>query len=143
MSSHWWASSGYGMFLNEDEANLMARTYFAEDEEDTPPSGDEEANWYDLEEYTDGYADIIDREDRFDGTAVRYLHDGSDEEFVQGVMIYANRGGTIFLDDADEKHCFRNLQDMADYFRKEYGKYLPKDFDYEKHMVEFWGAAFS
>jgi hypothetical protein len=143
MSSHWWASSGYGMFLDIDEANAMAKKYFEEDENDESPAGCEEADWFDLQEYISDYADVIDREDRFDGTAVRYLSDGTDEELVQGVMIYANRGGTIFLDDADEKHCFKNLQDMVNYFRKEYGKYLPEDFDYEAHMVEFWGAAFS
>lgn len=143
MSSHWWASSGYGMFLDIDEANTMAKRYLEEDENDESPSGYEEADWSDLQEYIEDYADVIDREDRFDGTAVHYFHDGSDKELVQGVMIYANRGGAIFLDDADGKHCFKNLQDMADYFREEYGKYLPEDFDYEKHMVEFWGAAFS
>lgn len=141
MSTHWWGSSGYGMFLDIDEANAMAKKYFEEDENDEPPISNGEASWCDLQEYISDYADVIDREDRFDGTAVRYLSDGTDEELVQGVMIYANRGGAIFLDDADEKHCFKNLQDMADYFRKEYGKYLPEDFDYKRHMVEFWGAA--
>ena len=143
MSSHYWASNGYGMFLSISEANAMAKKYFEEDENDESPIGNEEADWYDLQEYIEDYADVIDREDRFDGTAVRYLHDGTDEEFIQGVMIYADRVGTIFLDDADEEHCFKNIHDMANYFRKKYGKYLPEDFDYEKHMVEFWGAAFS
>lgn len=143
MSSHWWASSGYGIFLNIDEANAMAKKYFEEDENDESPNGNEEADWYDLQEYISDYADVIDRENRFDGTEVRYLHNSSVEALVQGVMIYADRGGTIFLDDADEKHCFKNLQDMCNYFREKYGKYLPENFDYEKHMVEFWGAVFT
>ena len=143
MSTHWRGRNGYGMFLNIDEANAMAKKYFEEDENDEPPTGNKEADWYDLQEYIEDYADVIDREDRFDGTVVRYLHDNSVEDFVQGVMIYTDRGGAIFTDNADEKHCFKNLQDMADCFREEYGKYLPEDFDYEKHMVKFWGASFS
>lgn len=140
MSMHWNAEYGYGMFLNEEEATAMAKKFYEEDKENETPCDDEEINIWDLMEYAN--ASIYDREENYyDLTGIRHLDTGERKEYVEGAMIYCDRTGTIFANEA-EKKCFKDIHEMADYFRNKYGKYLPADFDYEHHLVEAWGANF-
>jgi len=138
MSSHWAPEFGYGMFLNFEEAEAMAKKSFrvkggitGQEESDT--------SYWDLREYFDGACSIISREELYDITGVKYLATGNTEEYVEGVMFYGSKSGTVFQDKA-ESDCYKDIHEMIEEFRETYGKCLPTDFDYEAHMVQFWGA---
>ena len=138
MSSHWGAEFGYGMFLNQEEAEAMAKKTFkikggidGEDESDI--------SLWALEEYFDCGCSIVDRQERYDLTGVEYLATDGRKDYVEGVMFYCAKKGAILQDKAKDD-CYKNIHEMAEHFRKEYGEYLPADFDYEAHMALFWGA---
>lgn len=136
MSSHWGAETGYGMFINWEEAEAMAIKTF-QVKEGQPAEDSDDVSIYDLQDYFN--ASIVDREERYDLTGAKYLATGEREDNVEGVMFYGNKGGTVFQDKAKD-NCYKDIHEMAEYFRKEYGEYLPADFDYEAHLVVFWGA---
>ncbi len=138
MSSHWAPVFGYGMFLNFEEAEAMAKKSF---QVEGGMVGQEESDtsYWDLEEYYDGACNIIDRDERYDITGVEYLATGDKKSYVEGAMIYGSKPGTIFQDKAKD-NCYKDIHEMVEEFRKTYGKCLPADFDYEAHMVQFWGA---
>jgi len=116
MSSHWGAETGYGMFLNWEEAEAMAKKAFkiksgidGEDESDI--------NIWALNDYFDCDCSIVDREERYDLTGVEYLATGEREDYVEGAMFYGNKGGTVLQDKAKD-NCYKDIHEMADYFCK-------------------------
>ena len=138
MSSHWAPVFGYGMFLNFEEAEAMAKKSFRV-EGSIVGQEENDVTYWDLEEYFNGACSIIDREEWYDITGVEYLATGNKESCVEGVMLYGSKSGTVFQDKA-KSDCYKDIHEMAEEFRKTYGKCLPADFDYEAHMVLFWGA---
>lgn len=139
MSSHWAAELGYGMFLNNEEAEAMAKKTF---KVKGSLYGEEESDvsiWT-LKEYFDHGCSVVDCAERYDLTGVEYLATGEKKEgYVEGAMFYGTKKGTVLQDKAKDD-CYKDIHEMADYFREEYGEYLPADFDYEAHMALFWGA---
>lgn len=133
MSMHYYVERGYGLFLSECEAELMAKNFMNKNPTDYDDTDDV------LHEQFD--ASII-NDDNYDGRNIEYLATDEDEEFVDGVILYGSKSlGTIFANEANSR-CYRNIDDMVDDFRNLYGEYLTEDFDYKSHLVEFNGAVF-
>lgn len=67
----------------------------------------------------------------------RYLIDEKyDDNFPDGFFLYADRQGGIFEND----QTYPDITTMAGEFKKKFGVYLTKDFDYEAHLAFFSGA---
>lgn len=138
MSSHWVPKFGYGMFLNFEEAKAMAKKSF-QVEGGIVGQKENDVTFWDLEEYFNNACSIIHRQERYDVTGVEYLATGERKDNVEGVMFYGTKKGTVLQDKA-KSDCYKDIHEMAEGFRKTYGKCLPADFDYETHMVLCWGA---
>ena len=132
MSSHYWVERGYGMFITNEEAKDMVAEYVRQTDS------------------TDDIDDIlcekfgasIVNDDRYDGREFISLLTENECDFVDGVMLYGSKIiGTIFADEV-KIECYKNIDDMAEDFDNIYGKYLPTDFNYKAHLVEFRGAIF-
>lgn len=137
MSSHYWVECGYGMFITNEEAKAMAKAIVTEFGKQTD-SIDDDIDDILLERFS---ASIV-NDDRYDGREFINLADGNGSDFVDGIMLYSSKvTGTIFADET-ENMCYKNIDDMAEDFKNIYGKYLPTDFDYKAHLVEFRGAIF-
>ena len=65
-------------------------------------------------------------------------HKSSSFYDADGAMFYGSKHGTVLADKVED--CYKDIHEMVQEFREKYGKYLPDDFDYETHMVLFWGA---
>ena len=137
MSSHYWVEHGYGMFLTNEEAKAMAKAIVIECSKPTD-SIDDDTDDILFEQFS---ASIV-NDDRYDGREIISLADENGSDFVDGVMLYGSKIlGTIFADEVEDM-CYKNIDDMAEDFKNIYGKYLPTDFDYKAHLVEFRGAIF-
>lgn len=83
-------------------------------------------------------------DDEYDMRHVWHLdvkeHQDDDDDFVDGVFLYAEKQGCITLEHSN--YAYKNLNEMADEFRQAYGNYLPDDFDYVGHLCHFLGANF-
>ena len=138
MSNHYWVEQGYGMFLNNEEAEVMVEKFIKKHPNKYNGSVNEE--FYELLQNEFG-ATIID-DDSFDGRSLLYLTADKYSGCGDGVMLYGSKRGTVFADEAETK-CYKNIDDMADDIRKTYGEYLPDNFDYKSHLVRFAGVTFS
>ena len=137
MSSHYWVERGYGMFITNEEAKNMVVEYMTQ----TDSTDDIEDVLEDIlhEQFN---ASVV-NDDCYDGRETISLADGYGRDFVNGVLLYGSKIiGTIFADEA-KTECYKNIDDMAGDFKNKYGKYLPTDFDYKAHLVEFRGTIFA
>ena len=82
MSNHYWVEQGYGMFLNNEEAEVMVEKFIKEHPNKYNGSVNEE--FYELLQNEFG-ATIID-DDSFDGRSLLYLtadeYSGCDEQYA-------------------------------------------------------------
>lgn len=136
MSLKYFGETGYGLFLNEEEAEEMAVAVENVD-------GLSDITTYNLTDLFDGSR--LD-DDWYDARIIRYLDHKEHSEgggcFVCGVFFYAERQGEIvrWNDNSPSPNIYRSLDEMADEFKEHYGKYLPEDFDFKDHLVSFIGA---
>ena len=135
MSMHYAGETGYGLFLNEEEADAYAKAYAEKNETDD----DIYTVFYD-----NGASFFSD--DNYDMRNIIHLKsratDTDDmDDFVTGAFFYAQKQGSILVND--EKNCYSSLSEMANEFQETLGEYLPNDFDYEAHLCWFCGANFS
>ena len=129
MSMHWGGETGFGMFLNEEEAASFEHAFAAKNEL-----------------YDDAVCDYIGvsvsvlSDDEYDLRHVWHLdgrqHAEDNDNFVYGVFLYATKQGGI----TGTAKIYTDLNEMADEFRQTYGSYLPDDFDYLSHLCFLLGA---
>lgn len=84
-------------------------------------------------------------ERHFDGSEVYTLdyYNREGDGFVDGFILYSYRQGRIFdhpIEESPNLQTYKDIHEMANEFRNRIGQYLPKDFDYEGHLVTFSGA---
>ena len=130
MSMHYDGECGYGLFLNSDEADAYADAFA-------------EKNGLDIDDvFVDSGASYL-SDDNYDMRSVYKLnsHPSDGDEFVDGAFFYADKQGSIVLND--EKNCYHSLSEMAEEFKKKMGDYLPADFDYLEHLCWFRGANYA
>lgn len=136
MSDHYYGEHGYGMYLNTDEADKFITEFAKQNDLDKDYK-------YDIVNSISG-TELND--DRYDGRGILALdrnNSGIDNDFADGIFIYANKQGAIFNKlDVISDDTYSDIHEMSEEFRNDFGKYLPKEFNYEAHMVEFYGAAF-
>lgn len=153
---HYVGTNGYGLYMDWEEFVDFAVSYARQ--HDIPVRDIDRDDFYDtkfrkllstlsqiwdrdkaIEDYS-----IID-DQHFDGSDIYsldcYARDG--DGFVYGFVLYSYRQGRIF-DNPEKEYpsiqTYKNMHEMADEFKKRIGRYLPKDFDYERHLVIFSGA---
>ncbi len=138
MSSHYWVEHAFGMFLTMEEANVMA-TELANKLNDNAC----------INLLFDKFgASIIDDNNKrdnkighYDGRVIHYLDADIHEEMLEGVFLYGSKPfGTAFV--TDKNKCYKDIDDMTEDFKIRYGEYLPKNFNYKSHLVEFFGTVF-
>ena len=83
----------------------------------------------------DRVADVSD--DDFDSRRIHYLVSQRENNYPEGLMLFARKQGTPFVNAKDQ---YVSVDEMAEEFRKDYGEYLPADFDWKAHLVWFEGA---
>ena len=137
MSMHYAGEHGIGMYLNPDEADAFCEAYVKKhseiEKEDVPLElGATVLN--------DGHCDM-----RFiwhlDGITCETTRGDSDDDFIDGIFLYAEKQGAFF--ETDRRYLYKNIGEMAEEFRSHFGQYLPKGFDYESHMCEYLGTNYS
>lgn len=129
MNMHWGGETGFGLFLNEEEAASFEHAFA-------------EKNGL----YDDAVCDYIGvsvsvlRDDEYDLRHVWHLdgkeHQEDYDDFVCGIFLYAQKQGGI----TSTAHIYNDLNEMADEFRQRYGEYLPDNFDYVGHLCFILGA---
>ena len=139
MSMHYGGEQGYGLFLNTEEAEAFVHKYVMANflyGEDGECYGED-----------DVYAELSAShlcDDCYDIRKIWHLdgkaHKEDNDAFVDGLFLYAEKQGCIFLDHSDD--AYANPSEMADEFRQAYGNYLPDDFDYVTHLCFLLGANF-
>lgn len=133
MSMHYGGEQGYGLFLNKEEADVFVHEYAAKEDTDM-----------DIWDVTIELGGSYLCDDEYDLRHVCHLdqkeHPEDDEDFVDGIFLYAKKQGCISLEKSD--HAYKNLDEMADEFRTAYGEYFPDNFDYVGHLCHFLGANF-
>lgn len=148
---HYFPEVGYGMFLNEKEAIAFAEKYVHSNEYQQYAHNhalDVQLDPADPEYVQNilGYAQdalmfsVLD-DDLYDIRRIAHLdgraHDEDGDETPSGVFFYAQKAGAITRGSND---LYENLDEMAEEFRKQFGKYLPNDFDFVGHLCLFCGA---
>lgn len=140
MSMNYYAETGYGIFLADDEMMIFARKMYEEDrqkleEVDDDPEEDILEILYDLPD------SILISDNDFDKRNVFFL-DGKDHiwDFANGLMLYAKKQGHIFKGEEDQ--LYSGPDEMAKEFEDRYGKYLPDNFDIKSRLCYFAGAVF-
>lgn len=150
MSMHYAGEHGIGMYLNPDEADAFCEAYVKKHGVDgLKPS---EIENKDLEEAKEDVslelgATVLDDDHcdmRFiwhlDGITCETTCGDSDDDFVDGMFLYAEKQGAFF--ETDRRYLYKNIGEMAEEFRNHFGQYLPEGFDYESHMCEYLGTNF-
>jgi len=131
MSQHAYGQHGFGMYLDTDEMEEFSRAYAKAE-----GISEDMFNWYDFSDALELTDDEV-----FDGRQIRHLEELLSEEdnddFCEGVFFYADRQGSVI---SAPGQSYQSVREMADEFRQKYAAYLPTDFDFEAHMVEFLGA---
>lgn len=146
MSMHYAGEHGIGMYLNPDEADTFCEAYVKKhgvDELKPSEIEDEE-----LEEAKEDVpielgATVLD-DDHCDMRIIWHLDGktcgGSDDDFVDGLFLYAEKQGAFF--ETNTRDLYKDIGEMAEEFRDHFGQYLPEGFDYESHMCEYLGTNF-
>lgn len=133
MSMHYNGEQGYGLFLNKEEADIFAHEYAAKEDVDM-----------DIWDITIELGGSYLCDDEYDLRHVWHLdkkeHQEDDEDFVDGLFLYAKKQGCITLENSN--YAYKNLDEMAEEFRTVYGEYFPDNFDYVGHLCHFLGANF-
>ena len=144
MSMHYAGESGYGMFLNNDEAvNFLTEYAKTHDPEYDPDDDYYDPMMFVYEEESLCLSDLTD--DDYDMRGIRHLnrdrvHPEDEDDFIDGIFLYSEKQGSIV---AGSDSLYDSLEEMADEFRKTYGDSLPDDFDYIDHLCFFRGANFA
>ena len=137
MGMNYYAETGYGLFLTDDEMRIFARKMCEKDGQKL-----EEVEEEDLLDLLHDLPDsILVSDDNFDNRDVIFL-DKEDHiwAFTYGLMLYAKKQGHIFKGEEDE--LYSGLYEMAEEFEDRYGKYLPDNFDIKSRLCYFAGAIF-
>lgn len=137
MGMNYYAETGYGLFLTDDEMMDFARKMSEEDGQKLEEVEEEDLIdlLYDLPD------SILVSDDSFDGRDVFFL-DKEDHvwDFADGLMLYAKKQGRIFKREEDQ--LYSGPDEMAKEFEDRYGKYLPDNFDIKSRLCYFAGAVF-
>ena len=125
MGMNYYAETGYGLFLTDDEMMIFARKIYEEDGQK-------------LDELPNS---ILVSNDNFDERDVFFL-DKKDHiwDFTTGLMLYAKKQGHIFKREEDQ--LYSGPDEMAKEFEDRYGEYLPEGFDIKSRLCYFAGAVF-
>lgn len=145
MSMNYYAETGYGLFLTDNEMMIFAKRMCEKDGQKL-----EEVEEEDLIDLL--YEDLIDLlyelpdstlvdDDNFDRRDVIFL-DKEDHicDFENGLMLYSKKQGHIFKREEDQ--LYSGPDEMAKEFEDRYGKYLPDNFDIKSRLCYFAGAVF-
>ena len=60
--------------------------------------------------------------------------DAMEKEKPDGAVFFSEKQGSVF---SDPRKTYSSEKEMADEFRRKYGNYLPKNFDYVGRLVRF------
>ena len=137
MGVNYYAETGYGLFLTDDEMMIFARKMYEKDGQKF-----EEVEEEDLIDLLQDLPDsILVSDDNFDNRDVIFL-DKQDHiwDFADGLMLYAKKQGHIFKGEEDQ--LYNGPDDMAKEFEDRYEKYLPDNFDIKSRLCYFAGAIF-
>lgn len=137
MGVNYYAETGYGLFLTDDEMMIFARKMCEEDGQKL-----EEVEVEDLIDFLYDLPDsILVSDDNFDKRDVIFL-DKEDHiwDFADGLMLYAKKQGHIFK--GEENQLYSEPDEMVAEFKSRYGKYLPDNFDIKSRLCYFAGVMF-
>lgn len=137
MGMNYYAETGYGLFLTDDEMMIFARKIYEEDKQKFEKcEGEDLLNL--LYDFPDS---ILVSDDNFDQRDVLFL-DKEDHiwDFTTGLMLYAKKQGHIFREEEDQ--LYSGPDEMAKEFEDRYGEYLPEGFDIKSRLCYFAGAVF-
>lgn len=137
MGVNYYAETGYGLFLTDDEMRIFARKMC---EEDGQKFGDAEGK--DLIDLLQDLPDsILVSDDNFDNRDVIFLDkENHIWDFADGLMLYAKKQGHVFKGEEDQ--LYSGPDEMVAEFKSRYGKYLPDNFDIKSRLCYFAGAMF-
>ena len=131
MSMHYYGTHGYGLYLNDQEYKRFADAYAA-------------AKNIEIDEIEFEVEGVCLNDDTFDGREVWHLdgqpHEEDGDDFVNGFFLFCRKSGSILL--SHKQYCYPDIESMANEFRADYSAYLPKNFDYEAHLVCLTGAQY-
>lgn len=130
MSMRSYAAEGYGLIINEELFDIIKKKAIEED----PETADMEM--YDLFEHLFGYVSCYgDCEGEFLKLDSWETQGDfcADEEFY---ILDLDKYPSIF------KTAYSSMDEVVAEIKGKAGKYLPEDFDYEKHIAHFVGTYF-
>lgn len=137
MGMNYYAETGYGLFLTDNEMMIFAKRMCEKDGQKFEEVEEEDLIdlLYDLPD------SVLVSDNSFDGRDVIFL-DKEDHicDFADGLMLYAKKQSHIFKGEEDQ--LYSGLDEMAKEFKDRYGKYLPKGFDIKSRLCYFAGAIF-
>lgn len=139
MGMNYYAETGYGLFLTDNEMMIFAKRMCEKDGQKFEEVEEEDLIdlLYDLPD------SILVSDNDFAGRDVFFLDkDGCTRYFVDhsGLMLFAKKQGSIVKEKEDK--LYNDLDDMAKEFSDRYGKYLPDNFDIKSRLCYFAGAIF-
>ena len=138
--------TGYGIYLNEDEASkfvmaygkahrLFKQSYLDDDDdedEDDKRDINEDAAREGIERDMGGMFLDDDRITDCEIFDIMSGRDGRDWEVMDGLFLFCMKLGGIIANDAS--NLYASMDELVDELRASYGEYLPSDFDYAGHV---------
>lgn len=137
MGMNYYAETGYGLFLTDDEMMIFAKRMCEKDGQKLEEVEEEDLIdlLYELPDST------LVSDDNFARRDVIFL-DKEDHicDFADGLMLYAKKQGHVFKREEDQ--LYSGPDEMAKEFEDRYGKYLPEGFNIKSRLCYFAGAVF-
>lgn len=127
--NHYFGTNGYGLFLNMQEYEDFKKAY-----SEINDVQDAEDAFYSDDVFNAGFAILC--EDPYDGRSICHFADidgENDEDFADGLFLFAEKQGAIFLED--RSRAYANMNEMEEEFKAKFGKYLPGNFSYVDHIA--------
>lgn len=156
MSSYWAGYSGIGMCLNVSEFELFKTQYLLKNEEDLKKikeklQFEDEEN---IEEYILEKENILKLTDDFAEGFVFYpyfVDEKPNTEYHDTSLSLYEQNAYIFIADFDnnsvgallENKKYNSYTEISHEFKRKFAKYLPSEFDWNKHIGQFSYACYA